>query len=155
VEEDLIKCMGKTYLGEFQLNGKELRMKGQNRIGNMLVPNNNYCAFEDFMKPILTKMLQEQNENGVSWTPSKMIKRLGECINDESSVYYWCVHFSRACVSLNVIWPVFTSAMLTAHDVKLHSFRMGLIFVSMEATMVENIHCQTSTVLCVKLSIYI
>jgi deoxyhypusine synthase len=67
-------------------------MKGQNRIGNVLVPNNNYCAFEDFMKPVLTEMLTEQDEGGVSWTPSKMIQRLGERINDESSVYYWCAY---------------------------------------------------------------
>lgn len=91
VEEDLIKCMGKTYLGAFNLHGRELRLKGQNRIGNMLVPNNNYCAFEDFMTPLLTEMLQEQEAGGVSWTPSKMIRRLGERIDDESSVYHWCV----------------------------------------------------------------
>ena len=24
------------------------------------------------------------------WTPSKMIKLLGERINNEESVYYWC-----------------------------------------------------------------
>jgi Deoxyhypusine synthase len=90
VEEDLIKCMGKTYVGAFQLGGKELRLKGQNRIGNMLVPNNNYCAFEEFINPVLSEMLAQQNENGTSWTPSKMIRRFGERINDEDSVYYWC-----------------------------------------------------------------
>lgn len=28
VEEDLIKCMAPTYLGEFSLKGQELRNKG-------------------------------------------------------------------------------------------------------------------------------
>ena len=40
--------------------GRELRMKGMNRIGNLLVPNDNYCKFEDFVMPILDKMVEEQ-----------------------------------------------------------------------------------------------
>lgn len=31
VEEDLIKCLAPTYLGEFSLRGKELRENGINR----------------------------------------------------------------------------------------------------------------------------
>ena len=34
VEEDLIKCLGETYLGDFKLPGKSLRKSGLNRIGN-------------------------------------------------------------------------------------------------------------------------
>jgi len=41
IEEDLIKCMGDTYLGEFSLPGQQLRLEGLNRIGNLLVPNSN------------------------------------------------------------------------------------------------------------------
>ena len=52
--------------------GAELRMKGLNRIGNMLVPNSNYCKFEDWIMPIFDAMLKEQNEQGVNWTPSKV-----------------------------------------------------------------------------------
>lgn len=33
-----------------------------NRIGNLLVPNSNYCKFEDWMSPILDEMLKEQKE---------------------------------------------------------------------------------------------
>ena len=29
-------------------------------IGNLLVPNDNYCKFEDWVMPILDKMLEEQ-----------------------------------------------------------------------------------------------
>jgi hypothetical protein len=47
-------------------------MKGLNRIGNMLVPNSNYCKFEDWIMPILDQMLEEQNKEGVNWTPSKV-----------------------------------------------------------------------------------
>jgi deoxyhypusine synthase len=31
--------MADTYLGDFALNGAQLRRKGINRIGNLLVPN--------------------------------------------------------------------------------------------------------------------
>eukprot|EP00803_Ostreobium_quekettii_P000133 evm.model.scf_11.12 EVM.evm.TU.scf_11.12 scf_11:103424-107242(+) len=89
VEEDLIKCMAPTYLGDFRLKGAELRVKGLNRIGNMLVPNSNYCAFEEWIMPILDKMLVEQQEDGVNWTPSKMIDRFGKEINNPDSIYYW------------------------------------------------------------------
>ncbi|KAI9814045.1 MAG: Deoxyhypusine synthase [Pycnora praestabilis] len=94
VEEDLIKCLAPTYLGSFSTPGAELRNKGLNRIGNLIVPNSNYCAFEDWVVPILDHMLEEQEsskgtEDELHWTPSKIIQRLGKEIDDESSVYYW------------------------------------------------------------------
>lgn len=60
IEEDLIKCLASTYKGDFNLPGATLRSKGLNRIGNLLVPNENYCKFEDWVIPIFDKMLQEQ-----------------------------------------------------------------------------------------------
>ncbi|NXX78315.1 DHYS synthase, partial [Urocolius indicus] len=52
VEEDLIKCLAPTYVGDFSLRGCDLRQRGLNRIGNLLVPNDNYCKFEDWLMPI-------------------------------------------------------------------------------------------------------
>jgi len=89
VEEDFIKCLGETYLGDFNLPGSDLRKKGLNRIGNLLVPNDNYCKFEDWLLPLLDEMLDDQKKKGTIWTPSTMIHRLGERINDPSSIYYW------------------------------------------------------------------
>lgn len=89
IEEDFIKCLAPTFLGDFKMKGKELRSKGVNRIGNLLVPNENYCLFEDWLTPILHAMTDEQVNDGVRWTPSKFIHRLGKEINHEDSVYYW------------------------------------------------------------------
>lgn len=94
VEEDLIKCLAPTYLGTFTTPGASLRAQGMNRIGNLLVPNSNYCAFEDWVVPILDQMFAEQEaskstDEPLFWTPSKIIRRLGMEINDESSVYHW------------------------------------------------------------------
>ncbi|KAI9142333.1 deoxyhypusine synthase [Paraphysoderma sedebokerense] len=89
VEEDIIKCLGNTYVGDFALRGADLRKKGMNRIGNLLVPNDNYCKFEDWVLPVLDEMLEEQKTKNVNWTPSKVNHRLGERINNPSSIYYW------------------------------------------------------------------
>ncbi|KAI4128461.1 MAG: hypothetical protein LQ338_002734 [Usnochroma carphineum] len=94
VEEDLIKCLAPTYLGSFTSRGSELRGKGLNRIGNLVVPNSNYCAFEDWVVPVLDQMLAEQEASKESdeplvWTPSTVINRLGKEINNEASIYYW------------------------------------------------------------------
>uniref|UniRef100_A0A0B7AI21 deoxyhypusine synthase n=1 Tax=Arion vulgaris TaxID=1028688 RepID=A0A0B7AI21_9EUPU len=88
IEEDFIKCLAPTYIGDFAFSGRELRKKGINRIGNLLVPNSNYCLFEDWVVPILDNMVDEQKE-GILWTPSKIISRLGKEIDNPTSIYYW------------------------------------------------------------------
>ena len=60
IEEDFIKCLANTYLGDFRFPGDELRRKGWNRIGNLIIPNENYCKFSDWLLPILDKMVEEQ-----------------------------------------------------------------------------------------------
>uniref|UniRef100_A0A7N0UUB0 Deoxyhypusine synthase n=1 Tax=Kalanchoe fedtschenkoi TaxID=63787 RepID=A0A7N0UUB0_KALFE len=89
IEEDLIKCLAPTFKGDFSLPGALLRSKGLNRIGNLLVPNENYCKFEDWIMPILDQLLKEQNEDSALWTPSKLISRLGKEIDDKTSYLYW------------------------------------------------------------------
>ena len=63
IEEDFIKCLAPTYVGDFRLSGKDLRQKGLNRIGNLIAPNNNYIKFEDWMMPLLDDMLLQQKDN--------------------------------------------------------------------------------------------
>lgn len=91
IEEDFIKCMAPTMSGAFDLSGEQLRNDGINRIGNLLVPNDNYCKFEDWVMPILDALVDEHlaDPENVKWTPSKIINRLGKEINNEESVYYW------------------------------------------------------------------
>ncbi|KAG0586974.1 hypothetical protein KC19_2G131600 [Ceratodon purpureus] len=89
VEEDIIKCLANTYIGDFSLKGASLRKQGLNRIGNLLLPNENYCKFEDWLTPILDNLLLEQQQNGTLWTPSKVIARLGKEINHPKSICYW------------------------------------------------------------------
>jgi deoxyhypusine synthase len=149
IEEDLIKCFEPTFMGDFKLNGVSLRKKGINRIGNLLIPNRNYCQFEDWMEPLINEMHNEQDEqhrkwakevvsmteNGDGqqqelpekfvWTPSKMIERLGQKINDESSVLYWA-----AKNGIPVICPALTDGsvgdMLYFHSYKRKGFILDI-----------------------------
>ncbi|XP_021295815.1 deoxyhypusine synthase isoform X1 [Herrania umbratica] len=122
IEEDLIKCLAPTYKGDFYLPGARLRSRGLNRIGNLLVPNDNYCKFEDWIIPIFDQMLKEQLEENELWTPSKLIARLGREINNESSYLYWA-HKNK----IPVFCPGLTDGSL-GDMLYFHSFRSpGLI----------------------------
>lgn len=89
VEEDVMKVLHPHYMGSFHLDGRALRRKGQNRIGNLLVPNKNYVAFESFLTPLLDDMCRRQVESGVIQSPSSFIREMGKAINHPDSVYYW------------------------------------------------------------------
>lgn len=89
IEEDIIKCFGDFKLGEFTLSGKDLREKGINRAGNILVPNSRYCKFEDFIMPIFKELLENQKKTGEIISASKLIWKLGEKINNKDSICYW------------------------------------------------------------------
>lgn len=88
IEEDIIKCLGDFKIGDFLLDGKELREKGINRIGNILVPNSRYVEFEKFIQPILLELYNDF-KNGKKINGNDLIWKLGEKINDENSIYYW------------------------------------------------------------------
>ena len=90
VEEDIIKCIKPFILGDFEASGAELREKGVNRTGNIFVPNSRYCAFEDWLMPLLDKLAKEQRESGHIIAPSEFVDRLGKEIDNKDSIYYWC-----------------------------------------------------------------
>ncbi|KAI9024161.1 deoxyhypusine synthase [Hyaloraphidium curvatum] len=128
VEEDLIKCLAPTYLlpspgsgaapsAAWDVPGADLRARGLNRIGNLVVPNSNYGLFEDWVMPILDAMLEEQKRDGVLWSPSRIIHRLGKEIADERSVYHWCYRND-----IPVFCPALTDGSL-GDMIYFHSFR--------------------------------
>lgn len=46
---------------ELRVLGPDAHLPPDPRIGNLLVPNDNYCKFEDWLMPILDQMVLEQN----------------------------------------------------------------------------------------------
>lgn len=89
IEEDIIKCLGDTVLGDFRMKGAELREKAINRVGNVLISNNNYIAFEEFVMPLLEELYSEQVKTGKVWTPHEIVWKLGERIDNPKSICYW------------------------------------------------------------------
>ena len=114
----------------------------------MLVPNKNYCEFEDWVSPIIEKMHNEQDEKLVQWandvaklksienntdglpekfvwTPSKFIHRLGVEIDNEESVLYWA-----AKNNIPVFCPALTDGsvgdMLYFHSYKRSGFVLDI-----------------------------
>ena len=89
IEEDIIKCLGNFVLGDFKADGKELRKKGINRIGNIFVSNNRYVEFEKFIQPLLKEIYEEQKKTGKIICGSDLIWKMGEKINNKESICYW------------------------------------------------------------------
>ncbi|MBI4162298.1 MAG: deoxyhypusine synthase [Candidatus Aenigmarchaeota archaeon] len=106
IEEDLIKCLKPFIIGEFR-GGKDLRDKGINRIGNILVPNDRYIEFEKYVTPVLNNLLEKQNKTGKVIAASEFIRALAEKTADESSVLYWA--FKN---SIPVICPAITDGSM-------------------------------------------
>lgn len=126
IEEDLVKCLADHQIGEFTTPGNEMRAKGLNRIGNMVVANDNYSQFEAWIAPIIEAMHDEQVHCGVVWTPSKIIHRLGKEVNNEESVYYWAYKNN-----IPVFCPSITDGsigdMLYFHDHKRPGFIIDIV----------------------------
>lgn len=52
IEEDFIKCLAHTYLGDFSLPGKELRLRGINRLATVAASLNNPVSIADVLRMI-------------------------------------------------------------------------------------------------------
>lgn len=78
-------------------------------------------------------MLVEQKENNVLWSPSKIITRLGEKINNADSIYYWA-----AKNHIPVFSPALTDGSL-GDMIFFHSFKNpGLIIDIASGKLYQN-----------------
>ncbi|MFO8016757.1 MAG: deoxyhypusine synthase [Candidatus Woesearchaeota archaeon] len=100
VEEDAIKCLKPFLIGDFECDDEDLREKGINRIGNILVPNDRYIEFEKLMNPFFERLHRMQEENGRGYgiiSASDFIRELGSEIDakvedkslKDKSILYW------------------------------------------------------------------
>ena len=103
IEEDILKCFGDFYVGNFDVKGRQLFNVGVARIGNLFVPNDRYAAFEQFMDPFLEKIYQKQKIiSGVDF-----LRELGKTINDKNSILFWAYKNN-----IPVLCPVFSDGAL-------------------------------------------
>lgn len=88
VEEDVIKTLKPFLLGSFRADDRMLRRRGINRIGNIMVPNDRYIAFENLMMPFLQNLYGVQ-QKGEMISASEFVFRLGKEVRDRKSILYW------------------------------------------------------------------
>ena len=90
IEEDIMKTLKPHRIASFDIKGRDLRENGLNRIGNLVVPNENYFEFERWFKGVLDEIVGSHSEDKpLVLTPSLLIKILGDKIENEDSVLYW------------------------------------------------------------------
>ena len=87
IEEDVMKCSAPFSLGKFDANDEEIKANGMNRIGNILVKDEDYVAFEKFHLAFMEKMYAK---HGKKMAMSQYVHELGLTLNDENSFLYWC-----------------------------------------------------------------
>ena len=87
LDHDLARCWGAYFHGSFQLNDKTLYRKGYHRLGNIILPRDSYGPLlEKHLQPLFEKIIPD----GCRITSSLLAAKLGEHIQDESSILYWC-----------------------------------------------------------------
>ncbi len=85
IEEDFMKSMNNFYLGSFDADDELVRKNKINRIGNIFVPDRNYCDFEDWHMKFIDKIVKEKS----IIAPSEYIRKMGFELNDKKSILYW------------------------------------------------------------------
>lgn len=85
IEEDFIKSMNNFYLGSFNVDDEMVKNNKLNRMGNIFVPDKNYCDFEDWHMKFIEEIVKQNNVI----SPSDYIKKMGLELNDRNSVLYW------------------------------------------------------------------
>tara|TARA_Y100000310_G_C20501556_1_gene724250 strand:- start:121 stop:1023 length:903 start_codon:yes stop_codon:yes gene_type:complete len=85
IEEDIMKANGEKFnIGKFSSDDVELHEQGINRVGNLLINNEAYMNFEDWINPVLDKLYEKQKR----WAVSELLREIGLILNDENSILY-------------------------------------------------------------------
>lgn len=136
IEEDIIKTFKPTFCGDFGLCGEDLRENGLNRIGNLVIPSENYEDLEKWLNHVINDITEGYTEERPRiLTPSSFIRILGERINDESSILYWAAK--------NDI-PVYSPAVVDGSIGDILSFHPRRKMMKLDIIEdVYNINCET------------
>jgi deoxyhypusine synthase len=85
IEEDIMKASGEQFkIGRFGSDDVELHEQGINRVGNLLINNESYMNFEDWLNPILQTLYNKKKR----WAVSDLLKEIGLILKDENSILY-------------------------------------------------------------------
>ncbi|HDD72554.1 MAG TPA: deoxyhypusine synthase [Candidatus Aenigmarchaeota archaeon] len=85
IEEDIMKAIGEEFLiGSYHSDDLSLHEKGLNRVGNLLISNESYAKFEEYITQILSKLYKKNNRYAVS----DMLREIGLILKDKNSILY-------------------------------------------------------------------
>lgn len=85
IEEDIMKATGERFsIGDFTTDDVELHEKGINRVGNILVKNESYMNFENWLLKLLDELYQQKKR----WAVSDLLKEIGLRLDDKNSILY-------------------------------------------------------------------
>ncbi len=113
IDHDIARGTGhKYYKGDWNIDDAMLRMIEVHRLGNILIPMENYgLAIEKFTRRLLEELTREKKD----WSPSELLYEAGKRINDPYSIL-------RAAAQKKI--PVFSPGILDG------SFGTQLVFNS-------------------------
>jgi deoxyhypusine synthase len=107
IEEDIMKSFGEQFeIGSFDLDDVELNEKGINRVGNLMIKNESYMKFEDWVIQALEKCYLKKKR----WSVSELLKEFGLMLNDKSSILY-----QAAKKNVPIFCPAITDAGIGFH----------------------------------------
>lgn len=94
LDHDLARTWKDYYCGSFELDDRELHKQGINRLGNILIPNENYgIILEEKIQEILSKIYKKEKDQEKEYSTPELIWKFGEMIqnekNAEESIIYW------------------------------------------------------------------
>jgi deoxyhypusine synthase len=112
IEEDIMKAMGEDFLiGSYSSDDVGLHERGMNRVGNLMIANESYARFEDYIQPVLTRIY----DKGKRLSVSELLREIGLALDDEDSIL-----FQAARKGVPVFCPAITDGSLGFH---LHMFQ--------------------------------
>ncbi len=87
LDHDFARAYAKYYHGSFDMDDVELHKKKQLRLGNVLIPLENYgVAIEKHIQPMLQKMYDEGRRE---LSTPELVWELGKQMKDKDSIMYW------------------------------------------------------------------
>ena len=85
IEEDIMKSFGEKFdIVSFNADDIALHQRGENRVGNLVIRNESYMKFEDWMTEVLEKLYTKQKH----WPVSELMKEIGLLLKDENSILF-------------------------------------------------------------------
>jgi len=85
VEEDIMKSFGEDFeISNFYADDTALHERGENRVGNLIIRNESYMKFEDWMMTALEEIYKKHRRI----SSSELLEEIGLMIKDENSILH-------------------------------------------------------------------